>query len=156
MFQGCVQLKRIAIPKEVIEYGDDVFQACYSLEKIAVSDSVVEMGVEIFKDCNSLKKLYLSSNIGTAYSQSFLSSCYSLANLTIKSNIQTLNTLALNYIGLGELHFESSTPPTAVDNKVFRGLSTKCKIYVPSGRRTTYMSTTNYPNPNEYTYIEEA
>lgn len=154
MFQGCINLKRVSLPKQITTYDTTAFQACYSLESIVISDGVTSVGSEDFKDCNGLKQIYISPNIDN-YPTSFLSSCYSLSKLTIDSNIEVLNSLALNHVGLGELHFKSSTPPIAMDSKVFKSLSTDCKIYVPTGSLSAYTSATNYPDSSIYTYIEE-
>ena len=155
MFANCVNLTRIAIPYQITSYGNKAFNSCYLLKKAIIVDNVTTIGTECFKSCEALEKIYIPSSI-TSYPTSFLEHTFSLPSLTIGSNVTSLGSSSLASSSFGELHFKSTNPPTAIDNKVFSRLLSECIIYVPSGRRTTYMSTTNYPNPNEYTYIEEA
>lgn len=55
---------------------------------------------------------------------------------------------------LEEIHFTSTTPPTAASGW-YSNIPTTCKIYVPTGYLSTYTSASNYPDPATYTYIEE-
>ena len=60
-----------------------------------------------------------------------------------------------NCYGLGSIHFKPTTPPTVDASDAFSNLPTDCKIYVPTGKLTTYTGTSNYPSSSTYTYIEE-
>lgn len=64
------------------------------------------------------------------------------------------SSLLQNATALEEIHFTSTTPPTA-QSVWYSSIPTTCKIYVPKGYLSTYTSASNYPNPATYTYIEE-
>ena len=59
-------------------------------------------------------------------------------------------------MGINEIYFKSTTPPIIPNSNAFSSIPSTCKIYVPDGTLETYTTATNYPNPNTYTYIEEA
>lgn len=87
---------------------------------------------------------------------SAFSGCYSLSKIVVPQSVVSMGDSAFNSCyGLQEIHFKSAAPPTAAGSWTFRYLPTSCKIFVPTGSLADYTSATNYPNPANYTYVEE-
>ena len=92
---------------------------------------------------------YLPSNFGQAHQE--------LKKIWLSEVFDTFSTDTFSYCGewLEELHFTAATPATVSSSYVFNGLSTSCKIYVPTGSLSAYTSAQYYPSASTYTYIEE-
>lgn len=56
MFANCTKLKRVRLPKSLLEIGDAAFSGC-AIEKIAVPPNVKVIGSYAFS-CSSLKNNY--------------------------------------------------------------------------------------------------
>lgn len=69
VFQGCVNLKNIDLPKGLVKIGTMAFMDCTSLEKISIPASLIHIGEyfnhpthsSAFSNCPNLKDLYVNS-----------------------------------------------------------------------------------------------
>lgn len=154
-FENCFCLSSISIPKNLNLkiIGNYAFYTCYGLSSISIPNSVTSIE-KAFYSCQSLSSVTIPdsvTNIGSAFQN-----CYCLSNISIPDSVTSIGVSAFqNCYGLGEIHFSSATPPTVAAASVFSGLSTDCKIYVPTGSLSAYTTATNYPSSSTYTYIEE-
>ena len=102
---------------------------CY-MRTVDTRGSQVEVLPAYFaQNHNELKKVYLSEVFAKLVSYQFRGA-----------------------VNLEELHFTSTTPPTA-SSGWYTDIPTTCTFYVPAGALSTYKGTSNYPST--YTYIEE-
>lgn len=144
-------LKTISLPRSctkglMLDYG-------YSLVRVVLPYEATALGSQMFRNSYALREFVIPPNITSI--PSYFNSSGSLAKLTIPASVTSLATNAFNSCtNLQELHFKSTTPPTAANTNSF-GLSTKVTIYVPAGTLSDYTSATNYPSASTYTYVEE-
>ena len=155
-FSSCRSFESITIPSNVTSIEHGAFSHCYSLTSIVIQSSVTSIDNNAFIDCYSLMSIVIPSNITSIETRTFFN-CVSFASITIPSNITNIEAEAFRGCsGLGAIHFKSTTPPTVANSNAWTQLPTDCVIYVPSGQKSTYMLTTNYPAPGTYLYVEEA
>ena len=103
---------------------------------------------------NSIQRVELGD--GISIDNNTFRGCYSLTNITIPSGVTSIGGSAFSScVGLSEIHFKPSTPPTVSSSNAFTSIPTDCIIYVPTGKLTAYTSASNYPSSNTYTYREE-
>ena len=62
MFDGCVNLKSICIPKTVKNIGEYSFINCIALKEIYIPDGVETIGNYAFDNCTSLSEVSLPYN----------------------------------------------------------------------------------------------
>ena len=99
------------------------------LTSISIPNSVTELGDNSFSLNSELTSIILPSSI-TDIGDGCFSGCS----------------------GLGAVYFNSTTPPTC-GTGAWESVPTTCQIYVPVGSLSDYTSASNYPDPNDYTYI---
>lgn len=172
-FNYCYSLESITIPKGLL-FGYYSFDSCSRLLGIVSSQNA---GRYSFYECKGLSKVSLPGNLTiirngcfshcgfstttipnsvTEIEGSGFAYCYALSKIIIPKNVTAIGSAVFrSCYGLAEIHFKSTTPPTIGSSDTFSGLSTDCKIYVPSGFLTDYKTATNYPSASTYTYIEE-
>jgi len=125
------------------------------LQSINIPSNVASFGDGAFSNCYALQTINIPSNI-TSIPASLLSGAKSLRSITIPSAITSIGAKAFyQCISLGEIHFQSTTPPTVDDSNTWSGIPAICKIYVPTGYLSAYTGATNYPSSSTYTYVEE-
>lgn len=71
-FNNCEELKEIVLPMNLISIGDYAFNQCYSLEKIILEDTVRNIGKGAFAHCYSLEEVVISKNVGIIRENTFL------------------------------------------------------------------------------------
>ena len=152
-------IKNIIIPitstNHVYSAGINCFSNCSSLRYISCIPNVMQFGDSCFQNCLGLRNgVFLGTN-------DIHSSCFKddkgLSNIIIPDYVTIIRANAFNgCMGINEIYFKSTTPPIIPNSNAFSSIPSTCKIYVPDGTLETYTTATNYPNPNTYTYIEEA
>lgn len=126
-------VKYVSWPNGVVGalYGYN-YSNCRNLRKLTAPESSIQINASCFNECRTLWKLNIPSGVTTIAQQAFN-----------------------NCNALRELHFYPTTPPTVENANAFNGLNTACKIYVPTGKLTDYITASNYPDSETYTYVEE-
>lgn len=148
-FQESYIREPVVISTETI--NESAFYACGVVPSVTLLGTQTIM-YSAFYGC-PIQSLTLPDGLTEIQSDAF-NRCFSLASLTIPSSVTTIGGMAFaECYGLGEIHFKPTTPPT-LDSYVF-DLAYDCKIYVPTGSLSAYTSASNYPDPSNYTYIEE-
>lgn len=106
--------------------------------------------------CNNFVREVQIPNTVTSLGNNAFATCYAIASLIIPSSVTSIGTSCFSdCYGLAELHFKSATPPTVANSNAFSNLPTDCKIYVPTGKKSAYTGSTNYPSSSTYSYVEE-
>ena len=83
-FYNCWYLASITIPDSVTSIGNLAFYNCYHLTSITIPSSVTRIDTRAFDYCYNLSKVTcMAINPPTAYSNSFYSSTYSNAELSV-------------------------------------------------------------------------
>ena len=92
-------------------------------------------------------------NSVTSLGDSCLAGSSYLSSIVIPSSITDLGDNCFMYCSsLESVYFNSSIPPSC-GTGAWIDVPTTCKFYVPVGSLSAYTSASNYPDPNDYTYI---
>lgn len=89
VFQNCVSLKNVQLPRTLITLGSRAFQGCKALEILELPKTITSIGQYCFYDCSSLEKIVLSEKVTTIPSYAF----YNCNNLK-EINLENVNTLS--------------------------------------------------------------
>ena len=71
IFQDCVKLKKIAIPKGFKCIGFNDFKGCSSLKEVTIPESMVSIEENAFQDCSNLMEIVLPENLTVIYGEAF-------------------------------------------------------------------------------------
>lgn len=130
-FIDCVNVETVKIPSTVTGIKPSSFERC-GLTSIEIGSGVVYIDFEAFRDCNKLVKLSLPSSLEIIENEAF-AGCTSLAEIYVNRN----------------------DPPKLI-SAAFDGVDkTTCKVFVPTGRKSTYARATGwkaFSNISEYAF----
>lgn len=124
--------KKLKSVKNVKYVPNNTFQSCYLLQDIELSNDITSIGNNGFRDARSLQEITIPASVTSIGTYAFYQ-CYNLQ----------------------KIHFKPTIPPTITSSSTFLDLDQNCIIYVPTGYLSAYTGATNYPNPVNYTYVEE-
>lgn len=125
------ELPIICFPRGMTSLGNYAVNNT-AVKAVQIPDTVISLGTSAFNGCNSMSSVIIPASV-TDIGAACFQNCY----------------------GLGEIHFKGSNPPTIANSNAFSNLPTDCKIYVPTGKKSAYTGSTNYPSSSTYTYVEE-
>lgn len=83
-FEGCRELKEIALPEFLYTIGHHSFSHCESLKRLTLPDSIEIIGDSAFSGCSSLSSITLPWNVKVIGSYVF-SKCTGLEEIDIKT-----------------------------------------------------------------------
>lgn len=152
-------LTSITIPSTVttFETASSVggqFHDCTSLTSVVFNNSITTIPYQCFYGCTSLTSIQFPTGCTTIGASCFRSTGFT--TITIPSTVTSIGNYAFyECTSMEEIHFTSTAPPTIGGSYTFTSLPTTCVIYVPTGTLSAYTGTSNMPNKNTYTYIEE-
>jgi hypothetical protein len=112
-FDGCSKLKKIKLPKFLVDIDYMAFAHCDNLEKIILPASVKKIDIGAFWYCSSLH------------------------SITLGRKIENIGGDCFHYSGLKEVHCKRTTPPNC-EYGSFEGLHETCTLYVPKGCKKKY------------------
>ena len=142
--KNCYDLKTISYPVSTQGFGTQQHCACDSLEKVTIPYSLTTVNAtSCFTYCTKLKELYLP-NVATYLGDNICYQNYSLAKVTIPSNITRIQSMGFyDCVSLQEVHVKGTTPPT-LQTSVFTNAPSTLTIYVPSGSVEDYKAASNW------------
>ena len=175
-FQGCTGLKSISIPASVTSIGGEAFVSCTGLTSVTIPNSVTSIGAGAFWGCTGLTSIDIPSSVtrigGFAFSYcTGLTSidipasviyigdyafygCTGLTSITIPSSVTSIGNYA--FAGCEGLKYINAlrTDPAAYNcaTDAFSDYSYSATLYVPSGSKEAYASTSPWSN---FANIEE-
>ena len=94
-FENCINLKNIAMPKNLQTIGDYAFSGCTSLESIIIPESVTSIGNYAFHNCTSLASITIPDSVTSIGSGAF-SNCKILGNITIPDSVTSIGSSAFS------------------------------------------------------------
>lgn len=134
-------LRRVTMASGVTSVLNN-YQIYLSLYDLHLSDNIVSLPQYYLSRTFSLKDLALPSELQTI-AQRALQECY-LTKLTIPSKVTDIGQYAFyNSYFIVEVHVKPTTPPTA-GTGIFQGCSALSVIYVPQGTLSAYQTASGW------------
>ena len=96
VFRDCTKLQSINLPCTLTELEDGVFMGCSSLTSIKIPDKITEVPSSLFDGCSSLVKVSLSDEITTIGESAFIY-CSKLSDFTLPSSVKSIGVCAFYY-----------------------------------------------------------
>lgn len=176
-FRDHENLEHVILPKELTFIGDRVFYRCEKLIDAEIPDSVTSLGGASFSGCKNLEKVNLPKGI-TFIDAVTLYNCAKITEITIPEGVTEIDWSAFAGTGIKELVFPSSiqklgdrviqfckqlekivfksdTPPTIKYSSLRRAVEEPpLKIYVPKGKKQTYIDSSKYWKDFEELIVE--
>lgn len=134
---GLTTLRSIELPANLKIIGRDAFKNCTALEGIEIPDGVTSIGEYAFYGCNNIKNLTIPDGVSTIYK----SSLPPLNNLTIGSNVTSIEHDADLYYMYRTIYCRPTTPPSGLGGYhglIFEDAIAMTTIYVPHGCTDAY------------------
>lgn len=139
------------IPRVIIE--DDTVTDFADLRFTVITPAnCLKLKINSFTGCNNLVRCIIQEGPRLLEMSAF-SNCSNLQIVELPSTIRSLDGYVFsNLPSLHTLTFKSLNPPALYNSGHFKSLPTTCTIEVPIGSLKAYKNTSNYPDPNVYTY----
>lgn len=109
-FERCTSIKRVVIPKGIVEIGRSAFSECTNLEAITFSNTVQKVDANAFYWCTKLKNVYISDLTAWCkidfdspdanpmrYAENLVLNGEPLTSLTIPDGVTELGSYAFTY-----------------------------------------------------------
>ena len=151
-YNGAYSTERLFIPQGITSVPG-TFAAYLDLSEITLPSNITSIGEGAFNSCNYLNSITFPSGL-TSIGNTAFQYDYALTEIVFPASLTSIGNYAFGSCNsLTSIKFLGSTPPT-VGSNAFSNLSTRCRIYVPSGSLSAYTSTSNMPSSSSYTYVE--
>ncbi len=121
-FIDCANVETVKIPSTVTNIKPSSFERC-GLTSIEIGRGVTFIDYEAFRDCEKLTKLILPSSLKTIENETF-AGCSALTEIYVNRN----------------------NPPRVISTTFNDVDKTTCKVYVPTGRKSTYENASGWKN----------
>ena len=176
-FAECTSLSSITLPNSITDMGFRCFFRCSGLESVTLPEGITLLPSNCFESCSSLVSVNLPGSILSLGSDCFIS-CTSLSSITLPEGLEMISgrcfyrctsltsiklPRSLNYIGgscfancsyLTDVTCQWDTPAGVdADTDIFENIYTECRLHVPVGSTSAYMSTEPW---NAFKYVIEA
>ena len=146
---------RPRFPNSLTTLGKQVFASCFSFSEAYITSYISSIGNNAFfsSGIRYFRFANLSGSSLTAIPNYCCSNCGALEYVDIAESVTDIGNYAFrNCYALVNIWFYPTTPPTLGGSAVFDNLPTNCIIHVPYDSYNDYISATNYPDPEMYTY----
>ncbi len=176
-FAECTSLSSITLPNSITDMGFRCFFRCSGLESVTLPEGITLLPSNCFESCSSLVSVNLPGSILSLGSDCFIS-CTSLSSITLPEGLEMISgrcfyrctsltsiklPRSLNYIGgscfancsyLTDVTCQWDTPAGVdADTDIFENIYTECRLHVPVGSASAYMSTEPW---SAFKYVVEA
>ena len=176
-FKRHENIEVVIFPEKITSIGNRVFYRCEKLKEVTIPDSVTSLGGASFSGCVNLEKVNLPKGITLIEAVTFYN-CKNIREITIPEKVTKVDWNAFSGTGIKELVFPSSiknldtgivdsckdlekivfkgdTPPSIKYNSLKRNVENPpLKIYVPKGKKQTYIESSKYWKELEELIIE--
>ena len=176
-FAECTSLSSITLPNSITDMGFRCFFRCSGLESVTLPEGITLLPSNCFESCSSLVSVTLPGSILSLGSDCFIS-CTSLSSITLPEGLEMISgrcfyrctsltsiklPRSLNYIGgscfancsyLTDVTCQWDIPAGVdADTDIFENIYTECRLHVPVGSTSAYMSTEPW---SAFKYVVEA
>lgn len=92
-FDGCVNLKKIRLPKTLVTIDNKAFKGCKNLEELSLPEGLKYINYSAFSGCSKLKELKFGEKIINISGDAF-TGCRSLSKIILPPRIRTIGARA--------------------------------------------------------------
>ena len=158
-FAGNTSIQEVKMGDKVTSIGEGAFKDCTHITFMVVPNSVNSIGDGAFSGCSGLTSLPISENVTSIGANSY-QNCIGLTSIGIPNSVKSIGESAFSGCsGLTAIKVEWNRP-LAIYSNVFNNVDhTNCKLYVPKGTATMFMSApewSKFVNILEYEDGEDA
>ena len=154
VFYGCEKLKEVTIPDSVTSLGGASFSGCVNLEKVNLPKGITLIDAVTFYNCKNIREITIPEKVTKVDWNAF--SGTGIKELVFPSSIKNLDTGIVDSCkDLEKIVFKGDTPPSIKYNSLKRNVENPpLKIYVPKGKKQTYIESSKYWKELEELIIE--
>ena len=154
VFYRCEKLKEVTIPDSVTSLGGASFSGCVNLEKVNLPKGITLINAVTFDNCKNIREITIPEKVTKVDWNAF--SGTGIKELVFPSSIKNLDTGIVDSCkNLEKIVFKGDTPPSIKYNSLKRNVeSPPLKIYVPKGKKQTYIESSKYWKELEELIIE--
>ena len=154
VFYRCEKLKEVTIPDSVTSLGSASFSGCVNLEKVNLPKGITLINAVTFDNCKNIREITIPEKVTKVDWNAF--SGTGIKELVFPSSIKNLDTGIVDSCkDLEKIVFKGDTPPSIKYNSLKRNVENPpLKIYVPKGKKQTYIESSKYWKELEELIIE--
>ena len=154
VFYRCEKLKNVIIPDSVTFLGGASFSGCVNLEKVNLPKGITLIDAVTFYNCKNIREITIPEKVTKVDWNAF--SGTGIKELVFPSSIKNLDTGIVDSCkDLEKIVFKGDTPPSIKYNSLKRNVENPpLKIYVPKGKKQTYIESSKYWKELEELIIE--
>ena len=154
VFYRCEKLKEVTIPDSVTSLGSASFSGCVNLEKVNLPKGITLINAVTFDNCKNIREITIPEKVTKVDWNAF--SGTGIKELVFPSSIKNLDTGIVDSCkNLEKIVFKGDTPPSIKYNSLKRNVENPpLKIYVPKGKKQTYIESSKYWKELEELIIE--
>lgn len=133
LFKGCVKLKNVTLPSDLVKMPTNMFDGCVELEEIHIPESVISIVANVFLNCTSLRTVNIPQNLDTLQGSAF-KGCTALAgDIVLPDTLTTLGTSVFeNCTSINSVELPASVGK--INANVFTGWTEKQEIRFRNSR----------------------
>ncbi|MCM1181301.1 MAG: leucine-rich repeat protein [Clostridium sp.] len=132
-FNGCLNLTEVILHDGLITIGSNVFDNCINLIDIDIPDSVNSMGAYIFSGCTSLQKAHLP-DISINIAGGMFEGCTALTEVNFPETLETIGASAFrNCTSLTEVNLPNKV--NTIYSGAFAGCTALTKVTISASVR---------------------
>ena len=132
VFEGCSNIKQIAIPGCVNSIGNYAFRGCDKLEDILIPQSVKALGMGVFSGSAIADVTFEEGSQLESLGKEAFANCINLKNVVIPAGVTTIGNSAFkNCVNISNV--ELSQNLTSIGNNAFGGCKSLASIVIPEG-----------------------
>ena len=154
VFYNCKNLKEVRIPDSVTTLGGASFSGCENLEKVNLPKGLTSIEAVTLYNCHKITEIIIPEGVTKIDWNAF--SGTGVKELVFPASIESLDTNVVAFCKkLEKMTFKGNTPPSIKYNSLRRNVEEPTlKIYVPKGKKQTYIESSRYWKDFE-DFIEE-
>jgi hypothetical protein len=158
-FVGCRRLQFLSYPSDMTgNFQPYEYVNCHQLKGISMASSVGMNGLPagLLINCYNISTLSFIQQVAGAIEAEAMSNCYNAERIHFKQGITSIAANAFaNCRAVKEYFFEDTTPPALENVNAFSGISSGCKIYVPTAAIGDYLAAANWSTFSNYIYTKD-
>lgn len=145
---GVRALRRISMPRNVIEINDYAFADSEFLKEVRIPEGVITFKRFLYLGSGALETVDFTGRTDIMMRECL--NCRSLRRVDIPSTVKTIAASAFDTCGALEYYLYPEEPPTMSDKSAFANMHKSAIIHVPAASLEAYQTATNWVTYADY------